>query len=692
MTTIDIWQRQVLPRGDIGAGTARISPGEIIGNALQNFGQQAQSTMLDVARAERLGQERQERRDLQATSKLVLDFTAANDARMVELQQQAAPGGEGFVDAAQEDFNKRSAEFLKSVPDSARPYAEEQMARLWALTQGDALKYSATSRVMLDRKTAADIIDQGGAVLVTDPGKLDFVRENVVASIRALKRSPQEEAELLADVDSGLAGAALGGMVQKNARAALAQIDAGRWNSVGPDKLLAMRGAAESKIRQEEAIARMESNMRQAQAEGDLLGRLDLVMPALAETGVVPVDNKGVPLVSGPEEIMALIPGRRGEALARKFSAMQQEGQYRLEMSDTNIADDYARLQAMAPQPGQPYSAEQVQAYQSFGSAVQAKAKLLAEDPAAAVMGSPTLQQAWALRDSLASTPGVDPQQVTKATSAAVNATVQAQIDLGAAPWAAKPLTKAQAAGFAGSLRTARNPEAMKQQVEAIVALGPQAVGQVVAAGAPSGFAAMAAIDDPVLLDQFSRAIYRPVAEYDSILAAKQITRSDVAAAVSDELAPLYSTLPPDSVALYQDAFTDMAIDALGRGAANETIAAQSVTRTLMGGMQIDGHLRVPAGLDLGAVKSGLSLALTDLVDGKAGIEIQAPPGINGIDALKRAAVEGGLEWFTNETGDGAVLATPEGRWVQVITRTSRDKVTVGRYEVKFDDAMRRGL
>jgi hypothetical protein len=150
--------------------------------------------------------------------------------------------------------------------------------------------------------------------------------------------------------------------------------------------------------------------------------------------------------------------------------------------------------------------------------------------------------------------------------------------------------------------------------------------------------------------------------------------------------------MPGDSIATYQKAFTDLAIDTLGRGAADETVAAQAVTASLLAGYTFDGHLRVPSDLDIDAVKTGLSSAMADLVTGKAGIEIQGPPGLDSIGALQQAAVEGGLTWFTNESGDGAVLATPDGRWIPIVQRTSQNKTTTGRFEITFSDAMRRGM
>jgi hypothetical protein len=690
MASLDIWQHQEMPGARVVAPNGP-SLAEQFGAPLQDLGRAASGAALDIARADAIVQQRQEKRDQDATLNGILQFGSDLDAGFADLQKNAQPGAPGFTAAALGDFDKRQKDFMASVPDSQKAYATEELLRLRRSVQKGAIEFETLSKQTFDKQQSAAIIDQGASWLVTNPDRLDFVRDQVVNKIKAMNLSPQEEAATLADLDSGLGSAALAGAVQKSPRSALAAIDAGKWGFVHADKLAQLRGQAQAKIKADDALARAEADRRRAYDQADLLGRLDLAIPAMQGTGVIPTDPKtGQPLVD-VNEITALIPGRRGEALKRQFITAQQEGEDRLSVLTTSLPDDYAKLAGMAPQPGQPWSDEQQHRYSTFAAIVDDKQKKLEDDGASLVVGSPAIQQAWATADSLAQTPGADPKTVQQATSAAVNATVQAQIDMGAAPWQAKPLTKARAAGYAGQLNGAQTPEEFQGLARNITGLGPQAVSQVVAAGAPPVFAAMTAIDDPLVVAQFAQAAKLKPSEASSILQSAGVTRDKVADAVRDKLAPLYVSMPPESRALYQDGFTQAAIYALGRGATDETAAADAVTRSLLSGYQFDGNLRISADLDLGKVKAGMAQSVSDLLSGKAGIEVVPPPGFHGISALQEAARHGGLTWYMNEAGDGAVLATPEGRWIQVVNRTSQDRATTGRFEVKFSDAARAG-
>lgn len=688
MPNFPTYERSVEPRGYL-IPSAGPSLAESFGAGLQDLGQAGGQMANDMARANAVLQARQVKDELKNTAAQYQAFSNDTDAHLADASQKAPPGAAGFIDQQLADFDKRSAEFLKSVPDSAKSYAQEQLLQLRGGVQKSAIEFQVTSRDVFARQRTVAILDQASAGLVNNPGKLDLTRSSVVDMIHGLHLDPQREAAALSDVDQKLTSAALAGRVLQDPRAALSELQAGHWNAAGADDVVRYQGAAMARIKSDEAQARQDQQNALAASRGDLLTRLDIAMPSMQATGVIPTDNKGRPIVDR-NEIADLIPGRTGEAMLRKFDAAQQMGQDRLSVTGTSLDDDFTRYHAMLPAPGQPWSAEDQQRAAAFDDVIKAKAKVLTEDPATWVMQpGGAVAQAWQTRDDLAANPNSDPRAVQQATSAAVNATTQAELDAGTPPWMTKPLSKAQAQAFAGTLQTAK-PEALSSVAQQISSYGPQAVGQVIAAGAPAGFALLTAVGDPTWTQKAAASMALKPDAQAAILSSTSTTRSLVETSVAAKLAAFANTAPASTRALYQSGLTDLAIYNLGQGAGSVAAAVDAATTPFLSTFRTSGKLRVPAEVDIGSVTRGLATIQGEIATGKR--DVIAPPSLlpgstQESDLATFRKEVGGFQWITNEAGDGAILTLPNGAAVAVPVRASQYHVTIERLEIPFSDA-----
>jgi hypothetical protein len=421
--------------------------------------------------------------------------------------------------------------------------------------------------------------------------------------------------------------------------------------------------------------------------QADLKVRLDDALQTAQATGVIPLVN-GKPLVSRAE-ILKTFPGPTGELMARKFDLAQQEGQDRLSMAGTSVAEDQAKLATLLPKPGEVFTPEQEDRVQAYQNALSVKLKALRDDPAGYVVGQGgQVAKAWDQLGQLQQDAKADPVAVSAATKRAVAVTVQAQTDMGVPAYAAKPMPKSVAESYAGDLRTA-GPDQLPVIAQQIVSMGPQAVSQVVAAGAPPGFAAMAAVQDPIWNRQLANAMAMKDEDKGTVLQARNIKAKDLDQKITTAMSAFSGTLQAGAVPLYQNAVRDVAIMNIGRGMGIND-AVDAAAKPFTAGYNIAGMLRVPASHDLDAVKAGLAKTIRDIESGNAPFDIVPPPsGIPGttpaddLAALQEGLRNGSYVWLTNESGDGAILTLPNGRYVQ--------SGNSGRVEVPFDVAERLG-
>jgi hypothetical protein len=678
---VDIWQRQNLPQGRLAVPTAGPSIAETFGSALTDAG--AVGSKFAAAQAEMM-----ERKDkLDADASLV---AGANDmdSQYAALQENAPANGAGFTNQVSDMIEKVKSKLMSNIPASQQKYAETKFDEVAGSIVAKATAFQVVASAKAKGLTAQKTADSAANMILSNPDRYQWAADTAINSVKALKLPADKEAELISDMSQNFAAAAVAGKIQRDAKSGLAELNSGVWDGkLDPTKKAQLMDVAERSIRAQDAQAREDQRQNLLVARAAFQDNLDIAQASLKATGTMPVDSKGQPLVS-KAEAMRLYPGTAGEIISRQIDAWGQEGQDRLEIATTPLSQDMEKLAALSPEPGAPFTPEQADRLQAYQNALSAKQRALADDPAGYVisLGS-SVSKAWQQADDLKAS-GAPADQVDAAYSRASAATIQAQLDMGIPAWQAKPLPKSMAQGYAGTLRVS-NPDAVVSTAREVAQYGPGAVSQVIAAGAPAGFAAMAAVPDPIWSKQLAIGMNTAESEKAALIKVRGATEKTLDLDLKSKMGDFLATLPPTSQPLYLDAVRDVSIMNLARGMTLSD-AVDAAVRPLLSQSNISGKLRVPKEYDLGAVTAGLSRSVRDIISGDTPFDIVPPPsGVPGLTtedemtALRVGLRNGSYSWITNAAGDGAILTLPNGTYI--VSGNS------GRVEVPFSVAERLG-
>lgn len=255
MAQFPTYLRQASPQGQL-APPQGPTPGEALGAGLQDLGAGGEDAAIRIARANASAKAQQNAVEHQTAIKGVLDFSNTQDQAYRDAVKAAPPGAAGFSDTVLQNFDKAVAEKRNAIPASQGEYFDEQMLQERGNLEGKAATFQDTSRVDYINTQSAEIIGAGASQLVTSPEKIGFIQRNVLSSIQALDASDVEKKQLAKAANRQLNEAALSGTIQANPVAALADINAGKYDNLDAGHLAAMRSNAVSQIRANEEHAR----------------------------------------------------------------------------------------------------------------------------------------------------------------------------------------------------------------------------------------------------------------------------------------------------------------------------------------------------------------------------------------------------------------------------------------------------
>lgn len=366
------WERQVEPQGSLRIPQEGPSLAESFGAGMQDLGQVGGQVAENEARVQAFQQQQQDAADHQTTVKAVLDFSNETDQAYRDAEKNAPPGAAGFSDQTLANFDKAVTEKRKAIPQSQADYFDEQALQMRGSLAGQAAKFQDTSRVSYINDESNKIIGTGAAQLVTNPGKLDFIQKNVFASIVGLPATDSEKQQLATSATQQLKTAALGGLIDQNAPAALKQMQSGAWNDVGAAKLSSFIGQAQQQIKVDEAQRKADARA----AEADAKANFNIVFDDAVSTAA----NTGMQKTVTPADIDKHYTGAAAVVMKRQLATAQAEGVARIQTSNTTYDEDQSWLDAHKPVAGAEFTGDQAKVLQAGADAIVAKRKALADE------------------------------------------------------------------------------------------------------------------------------------------------------------------------------------------------------------------------------------------------------------------------------------------------------------------------
>jgi hypothetical protein len=197
MPIIGQWEReQGIPGGPTGPMADGDAFGAQIGRGLMQAGAGIQSLAADlnaVAEEKKREQEQLDRFDAQTKAQA---FNNSNDLMLIEAGRNVQPGGSGLADGVAKQFDKGSQAFLKSVPESQRPYMQKWLEAERGRVTQNATKAEYGLRDEYQRGHVTRMQNDVLTEIYRDPSQVDAVTRRFEVYVDSTTLSPAEKETL----------------------------------------------------------------------------------------------------------------------------------------------------------------------------------------------------------------------------------------------------------------------------------------------------------------------------------------------------------------------------------------------------------------------------------------------------------------------------------------------------------------
>ena len=398
MAIIEQYQRRVLPQGQ-SATPRGVSAGEVIGQGLTTLGQAAGQAVFDVARAEKI---QQQKNDAAWTGKERPQAVLSLNAQIKALND---PKSETYVDPTSDDYTTRVEKLVDDYSATVAKSAPSQDAAADMSNYLSALKvdYSTTAGEYQDKSQVAKrfaAIDESNRlqanILVSDPSKFDVVVAQQEELIKSQGLRPEKESQAVQNMRAEMAGFAMNGQASTNPAQFLAEAKAGRWNEyAAPQDIAQAQNIAEAEQKRRQAEAKAEATRREMKAQASVLSLADDAISSMQNNGgVMPLVN-GKPMLT-KAQVFAAFPDDpvRAQRVADKMDLAQQIGSASKAMESMTVPEMKATVAGLAPTDGGLFTEDQATAYKAIKEAADAKAKALSDEVQADLADSQNEAQA----------------------------------------------------------------------------------------------------------------------------------------------------------------------------------------------------------------------------------------------------------------------------------------------------------
>lgn len=660
MPQIPQYEQQTRLQGSgLGPGPQDDASGLLI-RAGQEIGQ-------DLASIERFQQREQEQTALVSANEELQQARAHWASEMNARQQNAPEGGAGFSESILADFDKDMTERVSRVrTEGAREALRSQLASVRLAMQNEAQDFEIGAGT---RERARKLESGTDAARIAVEFRPDDYEDILAAQLTAIGGSgltPEQKAIAMHAAGEAIAGAAVSGMIRKDPRSTLTELNNEKTASeailaLSPEQRAHARSAAQSEINRLEAEARAARAEAQDSLRGDIADAF--AARAFGMPATLPTRARYV-AAYGPDG------AERYAGDTKRWAVFDVVG----EAAFQPPAEAVATIGKLKP-ASQEGAAEGVANYQAAMQLYTRQREALEANPVETLVRSdPQIQAA-------AQAAAQDPEQIPAYLEALRAKQKVLQIP------EPKLLSESQRQQIAGSLVwDAKAPRRRVETMAALQATYGDAFPEVLREIAPKleGHARVLANMTPheaVRLD----AAYAQKDAYKDVLPAG--ATNDIKSALDVHLAEFNTTLAdnPDGVeraAEHHAAAVLYAQELVRNGTAPEDAAEQAANAVANSQYIYRDTLRIPAVLDGDQIVRAADEKRAQVAnEGKFLVETMKHSTPEQAQEDMQNLIRRSGYWVTNEHGDGIVLRIPHRQGLGEVYRADGSRV-----EFKFQD------
>lgn len=320
------------------AGTAGLPMPNISAEA---FGGGVGAALDNVSRSIHNMQDLKRQREEENENLLVAKADAQSDAmwakKLEEDKASAPPGAPGFAEKQEQDFRDYRDTVLASMPtERARQKAEINLDRLGGHIGADSIKFEAIQRVAKVDADVDGVVGLRRNAVQNNPARFGELLAQSVADVSNSGLKGDKLVAKLQDTVYGMSQSAAQGLIEKNPKAGLEQLQNGTFDQyMKPDTKATLINQAQAAIKQQEALAR--------QASGEARLAITSVKERMTAGDTIPAEEMAY--------VSQTVSAAANPQLTQQFGLLQQTQaltQNYSKMSPQELQGEVLKLQAAA--------------------------------------------------------------------------------------------------------------------------------------------------------------------------------------------------------------------------------------------------------------------------------------------------------------------------------------------------------
>lgn len=648
---IETWQRRNLPSNVpapiVPSGRSGLAEGLEV--ASREMGRYAQGQ----ERIEGAKIQKKKEDDNAKATKSFAESSMIINMGIQDLELNAKPGAEGHRQAVTKLFDEEQKRVSEGIAD---PEILDQMNNKFYAMKAqlipNAMAFEAHSGIEKRVADFQDGFDASRNLVASNPSQFPLQLKNLRDGIDGMQVPDARKDKLRKEVEQQLASSALGADINNNPSWTLSALKSGKWDEyVDPDQKIGFINQAESELKRRDAEA------KSAAREARLEAQLDLqLMADDARANALATGQYNGQYEAGIRAAYRDKP-QRAQKMIEQYRADVSIGQNNVVFRTMPNGERAEAINKLKPQDGSPTYADDMRVYQAAVEADQNIKSALDKDPAGYVLQtSAVVKSYWERVDS-----AKDPAEEEFFVKEAVEATKQAQRDMGLEEWQIKTLSADQAASYSAILT---NPAATADEITTTIASvdaahGGAGIAELVKAGANITSFGISFADKPQDANWRGRLVeWGKISEEDQkkMMSALDFKPDDIDRALASEMADFVQTMPGGTAARYiASAKAVMSYNMAKRGMSPEKAAADA-TQIFRDKYTVSGSYRVPSQWNADTISYGLADVIGNIRQlniGGAGSSDKTLPQEFLTEELQDYIESGNYSWRNASSPDG---------------------------------------
>jgi len=391
MADFEIWDRQLLPQGQLIAPKAGPSIGEAFGQGLMDLAETAGKTVESIRKTDEWKEEKEWEINQPKAAKILADTKLKVIAGFPELRTRAKPGLEDYPDLINGSISSATDEALKGVSDPRmQEYIRAGMDEYRVAAVASGIDQKVTETFKLRAAELAESAESQKKLLLDDPGQYESAVKTVNGIIDGVSAfSPGEKEQYKRYYARDLALTAMHSLIGKDSEAAEKLLSSGKLgDALTADDQQAFRDDIKS-IHERRRV--------EAQIQADnLLMKNNAVADGIANSAFDSAITTGTYDGKVRDQLRELLPKVEADKLIFKLDNARHVGQDVLAVRNQSSVADSRLLRALDRAKKDSDDPLADFHYQQVWKAVDEKRKALEEDSAAyAVAVNEDARAAW---------------------------------------------------------------------------------------------------------------------------------------------------------------------------------------------------------------------------------------------------------------------------------------------------------